>query len=62
MVLERLRAFFSSRTNIGGRPAEKAVALDLWAQHVARTVSGVAPGEKIVSIKGALADRGQIAG
>ena len=31
MVLERLRAFFSSRTNIGGRPAEKAVAVGLWA-------------------------------
>src|ERR1700692_1730733 len=27
MVLERLREFFSSRTNIGGRPAEKAVAV-----------------------------------
>jgi hypothetical protein len=46
MVIERLGAFFSPRTDIGGRPAEKAVALGLWAQHVERTVSGVAPGEK----------------
>ena len=39
--------------------AEKAVALGLWAQHVERTVSGVAPGEKIVSIKGRLPIEGK---
>jgi hypothetical protein len=49
-------------TSVGVQLAEKAAALGHWAQHVERTVNGVPPGEKIVSIKGALADRRQIAG
>jgi hypothetical protein len=59
MVLERLRAFFSSRTNIGGRPAEKAVAVGLWAQHVERTVSGGAPGKRPLDQKGRLPIEGK---
>ena len=59
LVLERLRAFFSSRTNIGGRPAEKAVAGGLWAQHVERTVSGGAPAKRPLDQKGRLPIEGK---
>ena len=41
------------------RPAEKAVAVGLWAQHVERTVSGGAPGKRPLDQEGRLPIEGK---